>query len=416
MDDNMINQANLQVQQAIMVFTGIMAVGTLLLAAFAIAGDRIRDALWQPSLTIHLNSRRGELVRWQNGALGIYYHLKVENHGRALARQARVLCLSILKKRAGGTFYSEQLTAHEQLSWRFADVFGILRDIPVGYVGNIGEVCDLGSVNQGSDHFQLAPYASTVSFPGFIKAGESMQVNVVVAADNFVPKQSCSIEISWDGQWTENLEDMQRHLVIKEVETGGNEAHPNVGERNPAMTAENTNNDSNEILDFLLSIRQDLVIYHNHKENMEYLPAGLFLSVATYVAFGDVNVVKLIASSSLATIAVAFSIIAGIAYVYRQFSNRQVVANMVDACTTVATMFLAQRPTESDLAPARYRNALFPKALADEFKTPSIRSRTWRTYVTAMIILATMLVFGLVAASRVASCKGFDLSFAIPCN
>jgi len=219
MDPNALNQAYLQTQQVIALFTAIMAIGTLFVAALAVAGEPIRDRLLRPNLTIHLNNKRGELVQWNNGLHGIYYHLKIENHGKATARRARVLCLSTLKKRIDGTFYPEPMAAPEQLSWRFAHIFGITRDIPAGYVGSIGEICDLGFVNQGSQHFQIAPYAQTESFPGFISAGESMQVNLVVAADNFAPKESCAIEISWDGTWATDLNEMEKHLIIKEITT-----------------------------------------------------------------------------------------------------------------------------------------------------------------------------------------------------
>jgi hypothetical protein len=44
-----------------------------------------------------------------------------------------------------------------------------------------------------------------------------MQLNLAVAADNFAPKSSYSLEISWDGIWTSNLTEMEKHLIIKEI-------------------------------------------------------------------------------------------------------------------------------------------------------------------------------------------------------
>jgi hypothetical protein len=114
----------------------------------------------------------------------------------------------------------EPMAAPELLAWRFSKVFGELRDIPSGYVGSIGEICDLGHVDQGGGRFEITPYAKTESFPGYLCSGESMQLRLDVAADNFTPKGSYVLEISWDGKWTPNLNEMEKHLIVKEAPDG----------------------------------------------------------------------------------------------------------------------------------------------------------------------------------------------------
>lgn len=206
--------------QSLVIGTWVMAFGTLLLAILALFGVSIRPLVFRPKLTIRLNNKTGKLVQWDNGTRGIYYHLKIENHGWSTAKNVRVLITGISKRLPGAAFTQAPMAAPERLMWRFSQVFGLTRDIPTGFVGKVGEICDLGFVNEGSNIFQVIPYAVTVSFPGYLKANEGLQLNLVVTADNFSSEKSYDLQISWDGQWFENLHEMQKHLVIEELNQG----------------------------------------------------------------------------------------------------------------------------------------------------------------------------------------------------
>jgi hypothetical protein len=77
------------------------------------------------------------------------------------------------------------MAAPEQLTWRFSHIYGILRNIPQHHVGELGAVCDLGFVDEGSDRFELSVYAKTESFPGYLLPNEAMRLKITVSADNF---------------------------------------------------------------------------------------------------------------------------------------------------------------------------------------------------------------------------------------
>jgi hypothetical protein len=45
-----------------------------------------------------------------------------------------------------------------------------------------------------------------------------MRVYVIASADNFESKKPLVIEIAWDGKWSDKKDEMQQHLIIKEVQ------------------------------------------------------------------------------------------------------------------------------------------------------------------------------------------------------
>jgi hypothetical protein len=98
-----------------------------------------------------------------------------------------------------------------QLTWAYAAATG--EQLPT-IVAN--KTCDLGCLTEGVDRFRLTTYVRPNNFPGYITAGQTMRVAVVAIAEN-VQSSPLVLEISWDGKWSADLNEMQRHLVVKEV-------------------------------------------------------------------------------------------------------------------------------------------------------------------------------------------------------
>jgi hypothetical protein len=194
-----------------------LVVASTIVAVVAIFGDSIRERIYRPVLKIRLVDVHGESVLWNLDQRGIYYHLVVENHGRGTARDVRVICQSISKKKSDGSFELQHMEASERLMWRFSQTFGITRDIPSGYFGKLGEVCDFGVVNEGGSRFSITQYAATASFPGYLEANQSMRVNLFVGAQNVTSKIPYCLDVSWDGMWTSDLTEMAKHLVLTEI-------------------------------------------------------------------------------------------------------------------------------------------------------------------------------------------------------
>jgi hypothetical protein len=92
-----------------------------------------------------------------------------------------------------------------QLTWAFPTFQELLPTI------GPPDKCDLGLLQEGSGQFRLSPYIWPNNFRGFLVAGEAMQVRVVALSQDAASKPLL-LEIAWDGIWSANLEEMQRHL------------------------------------------------------------------------------------------------------------------------------------------------------------------------------------------------------------
>ena len=205
-------QVTIDYELANLIVDIIVAVGSLAVAALAIWGQWFRDKLASPKLAISLHEDRGNITSRLGGPPVIYYHLKVKNSRRwAPASRVRVLCTRLLKRRPDGSFTLERLTVPVQLTWPFPKYTESVRNVVSE------EVCDFGYVNKGDNRFWLSPHVTPNNFAGYVCAGEAMRVGLIASADNFVSKEPTFFEIAWDGQWTDNLEEMRNHLVIAEV-------------------------------------------------------------------------------------------------------------------------------------------------------------------------------------------------------
>lgn len=189
-----------------------IAVGTVGVCILAIWGNRIRSCIAGPRLEFRLHNPRGDLTWRRNGTSAIYHHLKIENkRDWSPARHVRIFCTSIQKKAPDGSFVEEPLAFPVQLDWPFRK----LHETPPIIGGD--EICNLGFLDENSDVFRLSLYVYPNNFRGFIKANEAMRVSLIAKADNFTSKTPYVVEVWWDGKWDADLEEMQKHLVVKEI-------------------------------------------------------------------------------------------------------------------------------------------------------------------------------------------------------
>jgi len=188
-----------------------IAIGTVGVCILAIWGERIRSYVSGPRLQLRIHDARGDLTWRKSGTQTIYYHVKTENNPhRAPARNVRIFCTSIGKKRADGSFVLEPLAFPVQLTWPFrkgGEPPTIVKD----------DICDFGYLDQGAPEFKASLYNYPNNFRGFVKAGETMRFGLIAKADNFTSTQPCILEVSWDGEWHADLEEMQKHLVVREL-------------------------------------------------------------------------------------------------------------------------------------------------------------------------------------------------------
>jgi hypothetical protein len=187
------------------------AIGTVAVAILAIWGDWVRARLVGPKLELALRDPRGELNTRNDGKRELYYHIEVTNGRKwSPARQARVMLTEVEKKIADGSFVRDPLIPL-QLTWAYSAAAGEMLPTIVA-----NQTCDLGCLTENGDRFRLTTYSRPNNFHGFIIAGQTMRATVVAMADNVQSLPLC-IEISWDGKWSADSSEMQRHLVVKQA-------------------------------------------------------------------------------------------------------------------------------------------------------------------------------------------------------
>lgn len=190
----------------------LVALGTIAVAIVAIWGERFKSWFASPKIVLSLNNPKGELTKYGSGERTIYYHILVKNSREwSPAQNVRVMCVGISKRRPDGKFSEEYLAAPDQLAWRFPQFHELTPTVISS------DICDLGSVDEKGGIFRLAQYIYPNSFKGSITANSAMRVSLVATGSNFLMKKPCVIEVSWDGKWSSDLEEMKTHLVIKAV-------------------------------------------------------------------------------------------------------------------------------------------------------------------------------------------------------
>ena len=189
-----------------------IAIGTVAVAILAIWGDWFRDRFAGPKLELSLRSSRGNLTT-MNGRQALYYHLAVQNHRKwSLAKGVQIMIRGIWRKAADGTFKAETLAAEIPLTWAFPQFSPInppIRD---------SRICDLGFLAQDAAHYQPSLYFYPNNFTGNVGKNDSVRFGIGITAENFTSKVLFVVEVSWDGTWSTDLDQMERHLVIKEIE------------------------------------------------------------------------------------------------------------------------------------------------------------------------------------------------------
>lgn len=188
------------------------AIGTVTVAILAIWGEKVRAAIAGPKLELKLRDARGDLTFRANQKRTVYYHIKLTNKRRwSPAKRVRVLVTGIEKRRPDGTYFPEPLIAPLQLTWVSPQFHELLPTIATS------DVCDLGFLDEDAQRFTISLYDVPNNFRGYVEPGQSMRVSIVASAHNYESKSPLALEISWDGMWSSDMDELQRHLVIKGV-------------------------------------------------------------------------------------------------------------------------------------------------------------------------------------------------------
>lgn len=188
----------------------ISAIGTVLVAVVAVWGDWLRDKLAGPKLEIKLANK--PILTSMNGRKVVYHHLVVSNRRSwAVAKGVQVFLTDVSTRTRDGTFVAQVMSARLPLTWaypKFSPVAPSIRD---------ERSCDLGYLIHGESEFKPSLYFYPNNFTGYVRVGSVCRMSIEVHAENFSPGMPLVIEVSWDGQWSEDMDEMATHLVARNV-------------------------------------------------------------------------------------------------------------------------------------------------------------------------------------------------------
>jgi hypothetical protein len=190
-----------------------VAIGTVAVAILAIWGDWFRDKLVAPKLIIQLKDSQGHLTTLQNGQKAIYYHLTIINKRKwVIARGVQVMLEGVWLKAADGTFKAESLASELPLVWTFPQFSPLAPNI------SDQKNCDFGHLSENEMVFKPELYIIPNNFRGYVTPNQTVRYSLRVKAENFTSGKTIVFEVSWDGNWSNDMAEMERHLVVKEID------------------------------------------------------------------------------------------------------------------------------------------------------------------------------------------------------
>jgi hypothetical protein len=196
-----------------MVSQWAVAFGTIILAIVAIWGHIIRTRWFGPRLRLALKNQRGEVSLFNDGVVSRYYHLRVWNERRSSpAHNVRVVVKEVYRPNADGTMSQTPLSGPLQLTWQFQGSNPQFQTI------GAESICDLGYLRKG-EPFTLSMLFHHISFDLKVRQGQKAIV-VLIALSDEGESNELKIEIAWDGEWSDDTDEIIRHMIVKQLATG----------------------------------------------------------------------------------------------------------------------------------------------------------------------------------------------------
>jgi hypothetical protein len=77
---------------------------------------------------------------------------------------------------------------------------------------------DFGFLEENGSCFIIGARAYPISFNDHLRARATMRYGLEVVSDHFVSPHLQIFEVSWDGQWNDDPDEMLKHLQIHKIE------------------------------------------------------------------------------------------------------------------------------------------------------------------------------------------------------
>jgi hypothetical protein len=192
----------------------LTGIGTLAVAVVAVWGAELKAWLHPPKAAIEVQNLLGEYTHFGDNRPVVFYHLKVVSRRRfAPLRNCRVLLAALWRRSKAGRFEPAPMPVPFQLAWAPSESTPALMTIQSEQPFDLGFLRSPTTEEVG--RFQPALYHLPFDFRGFVLAGEAVRYALRVEADGMVDGHTRLVQISWDGQWSDDLGQLATHLSVK---------------------------------------------------------------------------------------------------------------------------------------------------------------------------------------------------------
>ena len=189
----------------------LIALGLFGVILVTLFNDWIRKKIFPGRLTVEILDKNGELTTLDNGHKVVYYHLRIINKRHVIVHKCRVFLKRIQKRNGSGIFEDIPLSVPPSYIWTPAETS------PEGVDIVLEKIIDFGYIMDNGKEFKPTVTPILNSFKGNLSKNETFRYHIETVAKNYHPRKLICIEVSWDGEWPTDLQDMHKHLIIKTV-------------------------------------------------------------------------------------------------------------------------------------------------------------------------------------------------------
>jgi hypothetical protein len=189
----------------------LVTVGLFGVVLVALFGKSIKEFLLPARLNVEILDKNGELTILDNGHRVVYYHLRVINESSVIVHNCRVFLKRMQKRETDGSYSDIPFSVLPRYIWSPAETS------PEGIDIVVEQVIDFGYIIDSSKEFTPTVTPILNSFKGILRQSESIRYFIEIIGENYRTKKLTGIEVSWDGNWPENLDQMHEHLSIEKI-------------------------------------------------------------------------------------------------------------------------------------------------------------------------------------------------------
>jgi hypothetical protein len=161
----------------------------------------------KPWLQLYLPSKRPNLVK-SDSPRATYYHVLIKNWKPwTRAINTAIYCTAVEVPTADNSTFDRQIVPRMRLSWPYEDQ----SKLGSAYQRVSSEIfCDLLKITADQKiHYRFQDKAGSIR--EFLSSTTTIKLHLIAVADNYESPRPTVFQISWNGKWSDNPDEMKRY-------------------------------------------------------------------------------------------------------------------------------------------------------------------------------------------------------------